>query len=407
MSSLNPNILSNPVVLAYPEPSFDELPRELHEMIMEGTNDLATICSILYASPQASRVFNACPVQITNTGLRPGLGSQIDDMIRIWIAIRLGEIDSANISEFYRDYISRIGQPGLKNMFDKLYSSDRNMCREIVVTAYRVWWHTQCCLKFYMDRFRELRPLYPSNPSFRYRGSPTVPWRRRPQTQEMYRFHAGPPSAREELTVARALWRIQIEYALQNAYMANNAYEWPAEDEGKLFPLDRGWIWDDSDDDEFKCIMATVDEYVRVVRVRRDLRVIPDDDTFTTRRLPKAQVSLPFTWDNADIEGEDVQCTSDSIRAHPHPAMKFWNYLTEDHCSPLQNVRFEEFIEFGFSIWDLQRFCASWLLTPDDAIWDPTNTDARSRLYFAWRSILSRDVLKEYDRRSNVRSTWP
>ncbi|RJE24065.1 hypothetical protein PHISCL_03601 [Aspergillus sclerotialis] len=396
MATQNPNIPNPPA-------TFDDLPPELVMMILREIDDPLTLGSMLNASPRAMRVFHLSPTDITGPVLYPGEGSAIHDMICIVAAIRMGKITSPSLNHFYNQYISRIGQTGgsrtLEHILDTMNRNDSNRCRWIPETVYKVRWHTKRCLKYYMDRFMTLRTERPRDPNFQYANHPLPPWRRRVVSYWPATYSTGRPTAQEEFLVLRAFWRLQIEYELQNAYIAGILH-WP-QDEASLFPFDRSQIWAESDDDEFKAIMATVSEYVRANK-DQDYPIIADNDTQTLRRLPRTQKSWSFTYRAPDDLPESLECDDESIRAHPQPGVQFWDMLCWDPFSPLQGIPFDHFVQFGFAIWDLQRFCARYLLSPDESIWTQTNTNARARLYFTWRRLLTAQQRRDIDARSDA-----
>lgn len=408
MTTLNPNIPNPPVGQLDQSAKFDDLPAELVEVILQNVQDMDTLSNILRASPMALRVFHNYPTSILGSVLKPGRGSEIEDMMGIVAAIRLGKITSSSLNDFCNDYLNRIGKAGsrhLSHMLDTMNMNDKDRCLWIPETAYKVRWHTNGCLKYYMDRFMALRLEEPCDLFFQYEDHETPPWRRRVASSGIQRYHSGPPSAREELVVLGAFWRTQIEYELQNAFIAGTL-DWP-DDKDDLFPFDVEDIWGVPNDFEFMSVMYAVSEYVKAVK-DADYPTIADDDDQTPRRLPAAKRSWPFTYPAADDLPEGLECDAAADQKHPHPGVQFWNLLRWHQCTPLHGVSFCEFHEWGFALWDLQRFCASKLLSPDEEVWDSNKKSrARDRLFYTWRKIVAPKERREIDNISNVSVPWP
>lgn len=390
-----------------PEPEFEELPAEVRLIIMRHIDDLATLGSLLHASPTTFRVFQDNSADVVNSVLRPGEGSELNDLARIAIGIRLSETDCETLSDFNVKYIRKIGKTnaqiwqgsGLQALFGPLQKDlPADTYREFAGTAYEIWVHTQACLKHYLDRFMELTPCHMFDGKFKYGVGAKRAWHERPQGYECFTYHAGRPSPAEEHEVTRAFWRFQIEYELQNA-VSEGRLPWPEADAQRLFPVQPGWLWDD-ENDQFTSIMGTVSDYLKATEKRHGLSPVRPDSG-RHRQFPPPLYDTPIEWPaeeeiNAQEPNLERLCDNHKLERHPHPGVSFWNVLSSDRRCPLWGIPFEPFRQFGFAIWDLQRFCLMGLLTPSETLW--TRPGSRHGMYFAWHSLLTEEQLTENDR---------
>lgn len=387
-----------------------DVPPELRAIIMECTGDLADVCRLIYASPKALSVFNNYGRHITNAIVRPGKGSEINDMICIVIGLRLSQIGGQSMDDFHQRYVRSIGQTTNDDEFppggiESLYPPiPMDLCsaanREIIVTAYRVWWHAQGCLKYYMDRLMALKPSHLVDPTFQYGVNTKRPWHERPEGYHCSVYHTGHPSASEEYVIVRTLWRLQIQHELQNAAIQGRL-AWPKQDIDALFPVQADWLWGDDDDDDGDEVMTIILDYLHATEQHWGYDSIPDDDSTHQRRLPRAMYSLPIHWPEQEPIPPERQCSLETLTKYPHPGLQFWELLRRGPRSPLPYVPPQPFRRFGFAIWDLQRFCALGLLSPDERIWN--FAASRQGMYFAWRSILADNLLVQIDRVSDER----
>lgn len=391
-----PTPTPTPAPAPAPAPAmYETLALELMEMIMERTSDFATFCSLMYASPRTRSRFTGYSAWYTDINMHPGEGSEIHDLIRLMIAIRLSQVNCPNLNAFINMYVLPIGQDNAgQDLFPEIpYDLPDDTYYSIFLTAYRVWWHTQCCLKYYMDRFVNLKPRHLANKSFRYGPPTTCPWRERPDSYECSKYNTGRPSRLEEEHVTRTLLRLQVQYELQNAAAEGNL-GWPAQDIQSLFPLQPGFLWVDEQADGSSPLMDSIMEYLQATEQHWGLAPV-DPSSMQPRQLPRPMWNVPISWpDSEDLEPSQ-KCQPDQLTLHPQPGREFWDELRVDDKSPLSQVDFEPFQKLGFAIWDLQRLCAFGLLEPSEEIWN--NKDSRHGMYFAWRSVLTNEELAESD----------
>lgn len=389
---------SPPAIPPPPDPNYEELPTELRGIVLESLGDLATLCSLMYASPRTRSLFYDNPARCVDANVWSGKGSDIHDLVRIFIAIRLSQFKYQSLTEFHQECVSKIGEDTGEDLFPPIPTDlPADKYYDIVLTAYRVWWHTQCCLKYYMDIFMNLKPQLPTNVSFQYGPSSSRPWRRTPQTYRCSTYHAGPPSASEEHHVARAFWRLQVEYELQNSINEGNI-EWAPDSVQYILPVDRSFLWGDEENDPSTAIMDTILNYLEATLQNPRSSPVANSSSHL-QRLPRPIEDIPINWPEREDIDLSRQCESDQLTRHPQPGLEFWALLQGDSCSPLPSVWLDPFLELGFAIWDLQRFCALGLLRPSEFIWH--SEAARHGMYCAWRSIMRADDLAENDLKSD------
>ncbi|RMJ26258.1 hypothetical protein PHISP_02890 [Aspergillus sp. HF37] len=385
------------------DPSFEwDVPPELRLTILDCTGDLAYACSLIYASPKALQVFSNRGSEVIGSIVDPGERSELNDMIRMMIGVRLSQIGGQSVGQFHQRYVRAMRQTNngqtqtqaqnTEPFYPPLPNLPSSTNHKILFTAYQVWWHTQACLKHYMDRLMSLQPSHTANPMFQY--TTNRPWHERPAGHHFPAYHAGPPSYEEEYLIARTFWRLQVEHELKNAAVRGHL-NWPAADIELLFSNPRVWLWgDDEDDFEPNEAMDTVLEYLSATEAHwsNHLHLAHDyNRSGPTResRLPRPMYALPIQWPAAS------QPPTISQTNQPQPAIRFWDILRTDQRSPLPFVPFDPFRRLGFAIWDLERLRGLGLLTPDESHWaDPSVSHG---LFFAWRSILTTGQLAPVD----------
>lgn len=202
-------------------------------------------------------------------------------------------------------------------------------------------------------------------------------------------YHAGPPSVSEVHLVALAFWRAVVEYELQNA-ISQGRIRWDSDSTQHIFPVNRAFVWGEEENDPSALLMYSIQDYLEVSKAKQR-----QPNTSGLQQLSDSFIKIPISWpDRQDIDSSR-RCSPDQLAAHPQPGVEFLDLLRGDARSPLPNISPDPFLDRGFAIWDLQRFCALGLLRPSNSIWHKES--ARHPIYCAWRSILPAILLEEND----------
>lgn len=232
--------------------SFDDLPAELVVNILRDIPDIASLDNIVRASPHAWRCFSHYGLEITEQVLDADpMHFHIRDVIRTVAYVREGYLPVSCLAEFQRRVacepikhgeVTDDGtdtdddEPAIKDIFcptEFPKSISPGALRGILSTSRWINFHSLECLKFYISRFRSLRPKRAVVPEFdEYRRS-------------MALLHCAPrriiitaplPNPEpawtwtEEQLVIRAFWRTQLISNLRRAHRDGIVTGWPKVD---------------------------------------------------------------------------------------------------------------------------------------------------------------------------------
>jgi len=201
----------------------EDLAPELLLNIICRLPDLVSLDSLIRASPVISRLFNDYAVEITEAILSSGyICGHIRVIVRIIALVRSGTLPIRDIREF----TSRVAQEALRfrvrgsreGLSPEHLAKDTKpaIIRSILATARQLTWVSLDCLKFYLLRFRAIRPDHFVDKKFKFYTKATesqdktyIPaWQLRPKGQRFNVQDVGPPSWTEEQRVTRAFWRL-------------------------------------------------------------------------------------------------------------------------------------------------------------------------------------------------------
>ena len=205
--------------------------------------DLVSLDSLLGASPASFRLFDNNAVEITEAILSTGfICGHIRVIIRIIALIRSSTLPIHNLSEFQNKiirealrYSSRVRRSREGFAPEYLAKDTKSaIIRSILATARLLTWVSLDCLKFYLVRFKALRPDQLVNDKYKFYSTAIasgdkdyIPaWQSRPKGRKFDVRDVGPPSWIEEQRVTRAFWRLQLIYDLKTA-AANSLLSWP------------------------------------------------------------------------------------------------------------------------------------------------------------------------------------
>lgn len=379
----------------------DQLPSELLLKILPQLPDLASLDSVIRASPTCYRVFDSYAVEITEAvlncgGVRKGKYTTTGytcGHTRVLVCViarvrsstlpihSLRELEVRVVKEALH-YRSRI-RPSLAGFAPEHLREDTEpaVIRSILATARRLTWCALDCIEFYLARFRALRPdVLPGKEFDSYTK------RRTPQGVKFEgRRDIGPPSWLEEQRAARAFWRLQLLVDLQYAAKSLRLHKWPAPDIEALrneSPEDfYGWqkhtvLYYGYAEPEYQEII-TVMEYVR------QRHGVGQDWWPPAAALRSVEVSRK--WPTPAPMEEDwrkIVKPSGAVAFHVYAYHNPWPIRHEQ--APLKGTVFELFRRYGFAFWSNERMAAYGL---------PVDRGHSMGWHHAWQSILNQEEM--------------
>ncbi|KAG6009921.1 hypothetical protein E4U21_000692 [Claviceps maximensis] len=224
-------------------PCLEYLPNELYLEILFGISDIASLDSVLRASPKAYRLFDNHSVAITDAVLDSGYTcGHIRVVFRIIALLRSGTLPIKSLEHFqervldesmqyrYRVRASRTGLAPQKIAKD----TSPEVLKSILATARHIHCLSHECLSLALGRLKAVevehlvdKNVYTSILDFVSVSEP------RPATIKFEAQDSGPPSWVEEQRATRACWRLQLIYDLKRAAQRSQL-DWSEADVSKL-----------------------------------------------------------------------------------------------------------------------------------------------------------------------------
>lgn len=272
------------------------------------------------------------------------------------------------------------------------------------------------CLHTLMGRLLSLRPRRPTHPRFNYRRSSF--WRsfdrdtRRPKPYEppprppsepaepnalLAGKATAPFSWIEEQAALNGAWRLALVSVL-HGYVDSPQCTWPIEDEVKLKNLSPIEFWDLLIGSTSEAVM----EYVRAVSgyigSKAGSSHLLSNQAGTTWNCCMAIQSAP----------DDGRVHDKSRFGQVSAGFSFFRDARSMPYSPLREVDFGVFRQYGFGFWAAQRMMALGLLPDPQMLQERFAGNWQNQehsIFFAWHSILTAQELADLE--DTQRARWP
>ena len=387
---------------------YNALPLEVLLQILQDVPDLQCLDSILQASSSASRLFSTFGVKIIAAIVDKGaLCSSIYDLIRLVALIRTSSwaeyVNSINNFRFqlipplfgyydsgpvhYRWTEHHGTDDGHKrNSFG--FRTTPDILRSLLVTHRQIMSHTWGVLNFYLTRFRQVRPRYPSDPSFEFNiySHGVKPWLQYPASDPYHSLDFGPATWVEVQRVCQAYWQREVLERLREA-VDRGSIPWQTDDVARLRTITAAELWIPSECGHQprrralhpilhpRPIISTTTQVLLTVAEFEDVwfkHVSP---------LPSPSYAIP-----------DRSCDRDDavVSRNKSEALEFADcYLLRGprDVRPIRHMPFHPFQRLGFAIWETRRLGACGLINevPTTKWLSPQEV---SRAVCVWRSVL-------------------
>jgi hypothetical protein len=161
----------------------------------------------------------------------------IQTLIRVTALIRSSTLPILDLEAFRKQVsLEAMGVRSLKSepCFDFVRLNqqiNRAILSSILATAQRIEHLTQICLKYYLARFKRIRPLYPVDEKAHLSGF--RPWERQPELRSYPTVAIAQPFAVEIQRVSRAFWRLHFISDLRKA-ASSSRVDWSPADIARL-----------------------------------------------------------------------------------------------------------------------------------------------------------------------------
>jgi hypothetical protein len=429
------------VASANPNSGLERLPPELLLPILTQLPDLESLDNLLQVSPAAARLFDLRGVEIFETVL--SADSNTHEYTRALIRI-VALLRSTALPVYVHDLISfqdlvrhettshryrpsRWNHPPLRL---PPYTSTAAL-REVLATNQKIQRLTIDCLRYYLERFRALRPSHLADETFRYATKNNSyeedyvrPWQLKPAVIPYSVKDIGGPTWLEQQRVLRALWRIRLFHEFKNS-IGTSCITWSEDDISRIRSMSLDWLYDVhgyfysfedgcgyrlaisiepriNDTDtllEYEVIESAVD-------FLQEGREAIGEPIYQQLKIDWAASRLPASGDIGEKNYEDLDDSVDS------PMWYFFHDLNGNttgtlghhdgnYDSPLQHIHFTPFRRLGFAIWSQERLQEYGLLqvpkTPT-AEYPWVRMSEPTPVYTAWRSVLTADERAEVER---------
>ncbi|KAK8129042.1 hypothetical protein PG984_010150 [Apiospora sp. TS-2023a] len=416
---------------------FERLPTEIIVDILLRLDELVSLDCLLHASPVVYRIFDEFAVRVTEAILYNGYGPILKGLhtkepdskpgvacsfvpVQMYLVamIRSATLPVGSLLEFVKrviipyqlDAVTRINLTTLEspNMITpRALPADTPpaVVRSLVATSRHLTALSVDCLRFYLDRFRAVRPSHPKTtvardfhrlPLGMLQDFEMEPWKGKPKGREVPVQDHGPPTWLEEQRVLRAFWCLQIIVDLRKAAKASRLDGWPHEDVVYL----RGWhattVWtvekllrryldrrtaDDSlaNSDQYREILAVV-WYLEAVHECRWPEPEPQQQHQPQPRLEVRREGAAPRRRRQDLE----RLGDASEAAKRYVALQYLSYTSLGRYAPYNAL--------GFAVWCDERMRAAQLLpspSPPPMMYHSSDGERQRRLVvYAWLSLL-------------------
>ena len=414
---------------------FQRLPPEIVLPIVKQLPDLDSLKNLLRASPTAYRLFDTYGYEIFERVLSSGaIHGYTCGLIRVAVLLRLASLpDHARHLDGFRSLVRH------ESTSHRYYNSPAQTVpvwphpplrlspdtpattlRGILATYRKIVCLVISCLRFYMGRFKPLRPLHLLDDNFifesfykRKKHIDRAACEQDPPGKLVSVHDIGPPTWVEEQRLLRAFWRVQLFRDLKAAARAK-ALNWPDEDLQRLHRMSaavqlhdvpRDNLIERSDAGPQIRGRSTILEHQLIWSVEEyadeDRQTIIGPDFLRTRR----------DWRNP-VQGEEDEQTLENCSSTVYDF--FYDlregengHVYDGYCSPLQHVSFKPFRRLGFAIWCTKRMREYGLIEYDwGAVSSGRHFFGYNSLYLAWRSVLGEDDIARVVRDNRRALEW-
>jgi hypothetical protein len=417
----------------------ERLPPEVLLPILTRLPDLDSLDNLLQISPAAAQLFDLRGVEIFEAVLSADTNTHeyTRALIRIVALLR-----STALPAYIHDWISFEDLVRDKTTSYRYNPSRWNhpplrlpphtstvALREVLATNQKIRRLTIDCLRYYIERFRALRPSHLADETFRYDTKNNSndedyvrPWQLKPAVIPYSVKDIGGPTWLEQQRVLRALWRIRLFHEFKNS-IGTSCITWTENDISQVRNMNLDQLYDVPDfvySDEDDCGYSLVNDISPRV-----------NETDTLLEYEIIQSAIDFLQEGREAIGEPIYqelkidwaasdlLASEDIRNHDSlddcvnsPMWYFFHELNGNSTgtlgqhiwnfsSPLQHIHFSPFRRLGFAIWSQERLQGYGLLqvprclTAEDTYVCMSDS---APVYTAWRSILTTDERAEIER---------
>jgi hypothetical protein len=396
-----------------PQSHIEKLAPELLLTILTHLPDLTSLDNILTASPAAYRLFDSThAIKLFNTILLSGNTHEYTSaLIRIIIPFRSGTLPPHihSLNDFQEmvthDTTSHRYDPPDWEHLPLVLAPDTPaaVLRGMLATNRMIVHRTACCLDYYLERFKALRPKHLLDKDFQFvsefqglerRYVPS--WQLKPAENPFPVQDIGPCTWLEQQRVLRAYWRVQLGGEIQNA-ARKGVMHWSVDGMSVIdlcCYVDIDNLLDDNDHDENSYGEPYV--YQQGTLLERELLESVLHYEENSMRPVSVPAQLGFAPFNISTISEDDR---EVLGWHTSITYTFFyklggrpgHHIPMGPCSPLQHVAFKPFRGLGFAIWSRERMVAYGFLDPD------ARSDQDHTYFLAWKSVLGHDTIEQVE----------
>ncbi|KAI1130665.1 hypothetical protein F5Y10DRAFT_111939 [Nemania abortiva] len=420
-----------------PSDLFERLPAEILLPVLKQLPEITSLSHVLKASPHVYRFFETYGVEIFESILTSGTIHQYTSaIIRIVTMLRSSTLppDVLDLESFedmyvYETQMLRYPDQGVRIPLRLSPATPAATLRGIMASHCKNERLMVSCLKFYLDRFRPLRPLHVEEPEqcreeYEWRGVDSRiasefvgSWEVKPEVCPAEVSDIGPPTWIEEQRVLRALWRNQLFLQLKTgATDGTLSSVWPKrsiqaisryEDATSLWCFggrmaDPNFVHGDMSFSYHTSRFAVENE---LVRSTLEYAAEKSQDIARPEFL-QVERDWPIPERTRQVDDEE------EIGSHTSYVAEFFQELSGEEgqhdmgvaASPLQHVPWKPFRRLGFAIWCHDRMSGYGFIVAFDPVrhYHLFNVSHASRT-MAWKSVLSQEEVLELER---VNKQW-
>ncbi|KAI1290529.1 hypothetical protein F5Y03DRAFT_388793 [Xylaria venustula] len=416
----------------------ERLPPEILLPILKQLPELTSLYRLLRASPKVCRLFETYGVEIFEAILNSGIIHKYTSaIIRIVAMLRSSTLppDVKDLSSFidmyvYETQLLRYERQEVRPPLRLSPATPTTVLRGIMVSHCKNECLMISCLKFYLDRFRPLKPLHVVDPNewenYEWHGVEEVPasefigsWEVKPPVRPAEVRDIGPPTWVEEQRVLRAFWRNQLFLQLKiGATDGTLSSVWP---ENSVRGISRhddatslwcfGGYMADPDFDDGRCWHANVSFYywtgdfaVENELVRSALEYAAENrQDIIHPEFSQVERDWPTSKPTQREVEELDSYTSFAAEYFQQLSGKDGEHNMSYAASPLQHVPWSPFRRLGFAIWCRNRLSNYGFTAVVDASYRNYYIISHASATMAWKSLLSHEEVLELER---VNKEW-
>ncbi|KAH7419224.1 hypothetical protein BKA64DRAFT_11151 [Cadophora sp. MPI-SDFR-AT-0126] len=389
------------IKLEGPVTSINTAPPEILLQIAKSVPDLRSLHHLALALPSIYRLWKSHGSEILRevASNRNVTTPQVRDLILLVVLLRSGEMPVWS----FNTLLERFVRPTM--VFNNPPESPCSIptptsCPfSVLGTAGRMYFLTQSCLEYYLERLRVVQPRLqrPVDQRFDYEApygpyEMMVPgWLREVDGVFYETPRMGPPSWIEQQVVLRAFWRLQLLYELRRAAKESRLDHWSESDVSRTTNLQL--------DELFPCVHPHMTTYHEIVSVQEYLQESGGSDHHSQEGPAEAQMGLAEipedAWHIVLASGtvRRLEYSPKDLLKRGQVHLALHGLITRDE-SPIKGIAFSTFRRLGFAFWDDQRLATLKLADgPLERGQAAMFTKRPSQFWFSWRSLLSEQEL--------------